>query len=192
MADTASHPVLYLLGSAAPPVLGVGPVIGRARAAGWDVVLGLTPTAASWLGGEVARLEALTGHLVKSRYRRPGEPDVLPPADAVLFAPATFNSVNCLALGLTSSWVAGYTAEAVGKGLPVCVVPCVNPALAGHPQYGRSVAALRGAGVDVLLDADRPGVDDRGDEGPPDFPWDAALARLGRASALRAAGPDLG
>jgi hypothetical protein len=178
MARMASHPVLYLLGSAAPPVLDAGRVVERAQAAGWEVVLGLTPTAALWLREDLARLEALTGHLVKSRYRRPGEPDVLPPADAVLFAPATFNSVNCLALGLTSAWVVGYTAEALGAGVPVAVMPCVNTALAAHPQFGRSVRTLRSAGADVLLGEGfhTPGAPGTAD--PAGYPWQSALARL--------------
>ncbi|MEU3493955.1 hypothetical protein ABZ747_10775 [Kitasatospora cineracea] len=73
------------------------------------------------------------GYPVKSAHRWPGQLDMLPRADAVLFAPATFNPVNSLALGLTSSWVVGYAVEAVGKGAPVLVMPCVNTALTAHP-----------------------------------------------------------
>lgn len=57
---------LYLFGSAAPPVFDVADVVERAQAAGWDVCLGLTPTAASWLGGSLDGLAALTGHPVRS------------------------------------------------------------------------------------------------------------------------------
>ncbi|MGW4646842.1 flavoprotein [Kitasatospora sp. NPDC004289] len=158
--------VLYLFGTAAFPVLGVRTVIEQAQARGWDVCLGLTPTAADWLRPEIPALTELTGHLVKSRYRRPGEPDLLPPPDAILFGPASFNSLNSLALGLTSSWVVGYTAEALGKGVPVTVLPCVNDALAAHPQYPRSLATLRTAGARILTSGD-------------DLPWSEALDAVG-------------
>ncbi|MBV7648504.1 hypothetical protein STALF3_08850 [Streptomyces albidoflavus] len=36
--------ILYLFGSAAPPVLGIGAVIEDAQRSGFDVCLGLTPT----------------------------------------------------------------------------------------------------------------------------------------------------
>jgi hypothetical protein len=170
--------VLYLLGCAAPPVLDARRVIREAQGRGWDVVLGLTPTAADWLDGEAAELEKLTGHPVKSRYRRPGQPDVLPPADAVLLAPATLNSVNSLALGITTSWVIGYAAEAIGKGIPVLVMPCTNTALTAHPQFGRSVETLRGAGVRVLLGDGGFVPNAPGEGNPAVYPWSAALDAL--------------
>ena len=170
--------VLYLLGCAAPPVLDARRVIRQAQGRGWDVVLGLTPTAAEWLGEESAELEELTGHPVKSRYRRPGQPDVLPPADAVLLAPATLNSVNCLALGITTSWVIGYAVEAMGKGIPLLVMPCTNTALSAHPQFGRSISTLRGAGVRVLLGDGGYVPNAPGEGNPATYPWAAALDAL--------------
>ncbi|GJF32869.1 hypothetical protein KNE206_55690 [Kitasatospora sp. NE20-6] len=168
-------PVLYLLGSAAPPVLDAAKAVRLGRSLGWDVVLGLTPTAADWLRDDLAGLEELTGHPVKSRYRRPGDPDVLPPADAVLFAPATLNSVNSLALGITTSWVIGYAAEAIGKGVPLSVMPCTSTALTAHPQFDRSVETLRGAGVRVLLGEGFHVPDEPGRGNPAVYPWAAAL-----------------
>ena len=85
---------LYLFGSAAPPVFDVAKVIADAQERGFDVCLGLTPTAARWLGDQLAALAELTGHPVRSEYKLPGEPDVWPKADAVVFAPAPFNSIN--------------------------------------------------------------------------------------------------
>jgi hypothetical protein len=35
----------------------------------------------------------MTGHPVRTSYKLPDEPDVLPPPDAILVAPATFNTV---------------------------------------------------------------------------------------------------
>lgn len=107
---------LYLFGSAAPPVFDVARVIEEAQSRGWDVCLGLTPTAADWLAEGLDGLAALTGHPVRSRYKRPGEADVWPTADAILVAPATFNTINGWALGLTDRFVVGVVAEGIGKG----------------------------------------------------------------------------
>ncbi|MFF7631634.1 flavoprotein [Kitasatospora sp. NPDC008050] len=170
--------VLYLLGSAAPPVLNLAPVIEQAQTDGWRVCLGLTPTAADWLTGELAELERLTGHPVRSRHRRPGEPDVWPPATAALLAPATFNTLNSWALGLTSSFIVGFAAEAIGKGIPLVTMPCVNSAFLAHPQFEHSVAVLRGAGVRVLLGPGGfvPNIPGQGN--PAAYPWGAALATV--------------
>ncbi|MGF0167733.1 flavoprotein, partial [Streptomyces koyangensis] len=94
-------PTLYLFSSAAPPVFDVARVIGEAQADGWDVCLGLTPTAARWLADSLDGLTALTGHPVRWDYRLPGQPDVWPKPDAVIVAPATFNTINQWALGIT-------------------------------------------------------------------------------------------
>ncbi|MEU7167250.1 hypothetical protein AB0A70_21835 [Streptomyces morookaense] len=53
--------VLYLLGSAAPPVLDVGDIIRTAQGEGWDVCLGLTPTAACWLEPVLSGVRVLYG-----------------------------------------------------------------------------------------------------------------------------------
>lgn len=151
-------------------------VVRQAQSRGWDVAVGLTPTARNWLEAQLPELEELTGHPVKTAYRRPGQPDVLPPADAMLFAPATFNSVNSLAMGITSSWVVGFTAEAPGKGIPTVVMPCVNSALVAHPQFERSVAVLREARMQVLYGEGGFVANAPGERLP--YPWQAALDAL--------------
>ncbi|WP_030673550.1 flavoprotein [Streptomyces sp. NRRL B-1347] len=173
-------PTLYLFGSAAPPLFDVAKVIEAAQADGWDVCLGLTPTAARWLHGSIDGLAVLTGHPVRSAYGLPGEPDVWPGADVVLFAPATFDSVNSWALGLTQDFVVGVAAEAIGRGVPTVTVPYWNTALARHRQLDRSVVELREQGVTVLYGEGGfvPGA-------AADYPWDAALA----AARQRLTGP---
>ncbi|MCX4735784.1 flavoprotein [Streptomyces sp. NBC_01363] len=170
---------LYLFGSAAPPVFEVAEVIEDAQARGWDVCLGLTPTAARWLGEQLPELERLTGHPVRSEYKLPGEPDVWPPADAILFAPATFNTVNTWALGLTSSFVVGVVAEGIGKRIPTVTMPCVNTAYVQHPAFDRSVETLRGAGVTVLYGPGGFVPNQPGERHPEGFPWHLALDAVG-------------
>ncbi|MFV2121686.1 iron chelate uptake ABC transporter family permease subunit, partial [Streptomyces sp. Act-28] len=98
---------LYLFCSAAPPVFDVARVIEDAQARGWDVCLGLTPSAARWLEPSLDGLAALTGHPVRSAYKRPGDPDVWPPADARLLAPAPVNTGSAGARGPTGGLVVG-------------------------------------------------------------------------------------
>lgn len=50
-----------------------------------------TPAGMGFL--DVTAVEQLTGHPVRSAYRSPEEPRrSLPPADAIIVAPATFNT----------------------------------------------------------------------------------------------------
>ena len=67
-----------------------------------------------------------------------------------LVAPATFNTVNKLALGIGDTLAHSLVAEAIGAGWPVVVVPGVNPGLANHPQFKQSLRTLRAWGVTVL------------------------------------------
>ncbi|MDH6221482.1 flavoprotein [Streptomyces pseudovenezuelae] len=177
---TTPSPVLYLFGSAAPPVVDVAAVIENAQGRGFDVCLGLTPTAARWLGDQLGDLEALTGHPVRSEYKSPGEPDVWPKADAIVVAPATFNTVNSWALGLTHDFVVGVVAEGLGKGIPIVTMPCVNAAYVQHRQFERSVAELRAMGVEVLYGEGGFVPNQPGQGKPKQYPWHLALVAAER------------
>jgi Flavoprotein len=96
------------------------------------------------------------------------EPDVLPPADAFVVAPATFSTINRWALGISDTLALGLLNEAVGLGRPMAAVPWPNAALARHPAFQRSVAALREWGIRVILDPAR--LPDAA-PGPAVFPW---------------------
>ncbi|MGK5498434.1 flavoprotein [Streptomyces sp. URMC 125] len=139
--------VMYLFACAAPPVVYVDRAVRDAQARGWEVCLGLTPTAREWLADRLEELEELTGHPVRSSYRAYGEPETWPRTDVVVVAPATLHTVNACALGITSTFVVGFTAEAMGKRIPLVMMPCLNSTYARHPQFGRSVEILRGAGA---------------------------------------------
>ncbi|MFE2355414.1 flavoprotein [Streptomyces parvulus] len=168
-------PVLYLFGSAAPPVADVAGVIADAQHRGFDVCLGLTPTAARWLAPQLTELERLTGHPVRSEYKMPGTPDVWPKADVIAFAPATFNTVNSWALGLTHDFVVGVVAEGIGKRIPTVTMPCVNAAYVQHRQFERSVSELRSMGVRVLYGEDGFQPNQPGQGHPSEYPWHLVL-----------------
>lgn len=172
---------LYLFGSAAPPVLHVTDPITAAQADGWDVCLGLTPTAADWLSDDLSALEQLTGHPVRSTYKRPGQPDVWPPADVILLAPATFNAINQWAAGIVDKFVIGVVAEAIGKNVRLLAMPCVNSAYVQHPAFERSVQTLRDAGVTVLYGSGGFIPNPPGQGRPGSYPWHLALQAVTRA-----------
>ena len=136
-----------------------------------------TPDGAKFL--DVAELKALTGHPVRVQFKNPDDPDVLPPADAMVIAPATFNTINKLAHGISDTLALGLLNEAVGLGLPITAVPWPNAALARHPAFRRSVAELLDWGLTVILDPAR--LPDAGDE--PAFSPGSCSARTWRTFA---------
>lgn len=141
-------PVLYLVACAAPPTLRLQHGIKLAQDHGWEVCLIVTPTARTWI--DVPALTNLTGHPVRSHYKLPGEADALPPADAMLAAPTTFNTVNKWAAGITDELALGLISEAIGKGIPLAAIPFLNSAQASHPVFQRNIASLRDWGVRVF------------------------------------------
>lgn len=178
--ETSSvKPVLYLVGCATPAVLEIADPIKQAQARGWDVCLILTPTAGLWLESELEGLTALTGHPVRMRYKLPGQPDVLPPPDAILVAPASFNTINQWAAGTADTLALGLITEGIGKRLPLVALPYLNSAQAAHSAFPRSVDQLRADGVRVLLgEADDHFPHVIGGPRKP-FPWTLALDALG-------------
>jgi hypothetical protein len=185
MASAGSRPVLYVIACGAPPAAQLPDFVGSAQAQGWDACVIVTPDGAKF--ADAGHLARLTGHPVRVQYKRPDEPDVLPPADAFVIAPATFNTVNKLAHGTSDTLALGLVNEAVGSGVPVIAVPWPNAHLARHPIFQRSVAALREWGIKVILNPAR--LPHAGDE-PAVFPWEELCADLAmlQTAADRSAG----
>lgn len=157
-------------------------MIDAAAQRGWDVCLILTPTAERWLNAEIPILAEVTGHPVRSTYKLPREPDVLPPPDAIVVAPATFNTINKWAAGISDTLALGLITEAIGKRLPLVALPYLNEWQASHPVFPKSVQFLQDAGVRVLIGED--GYMPHGPQGGKnrDFPWHKALDALPQPS----------
>ncbi|WP_236655467.1 flavoprotein [Streptacidiphilus carbonis] len=176
--------VLYLLACAAPPAQHLPTGITLAQQAGWDVCLILSPSAYSWqTQEELSDLEELTGHPVRYTYKRPGTEDVLPAPDAMLVAPATFNTLNKWAAGISDTLLLGLVTEAIGLQLPVVALPYLNAAQAAHGALDASVTFLRASGISVLLGAGGfvPHIPKHGDVDH--YPWAAAIDALPRRAA---------
>jgi phosphopantothenoylcysteine synthetase/decarboxylase len=152
---SASRGVLYVITCASASAPRIPRFVTQAQAARWDVCVILTPQATQFVDGAV--LAHLTGHPVRSGYKHPEEPDVLPRADAVIALPATFNTLNKWALGISDTLALGILCEYTGKGIPVIAVPGVTTAsgLDTYPAFLRSLRMLRRYGVCVLYEPER-------------------------------------
>ncbi|WP_432829697.1 flavoprotein [Dactylosporangium sp. CA-092794] len=174
-----SGSVLYAIVCGSPAAQGVGTLVSLAQERGWDVCVVATPDALKWL--HVPALARQTGHPVRHRYKHPGDPDVLPGADAMIVAPATVNTVNKWSAGIADTLALGLLVEGIGLDLPIVAVPYTNRAMAAHPAFAESIERLRSWGVTVLYGDDviqlhRPGVG----ENRTDFPWHLPLEALER------------
>jgi hypothetical protein len=143
---------LYVIACGGRPAADLAPFITARQADGWDVCVVATPSALKFMNAP--ELADLTGHPVRSEYKQPEEPDVLPPPDAIVVAPATFNTINKWAYGSSDTLALGLLNEAIGLGLPIVAVPTPSSALAKHPAFAESVGRLRSWGVRVLFDPD--------------------------------------
>jgi phosphopantothenoylcysteine synthetase/decarboxylase len=140
--------VLSIVVCAAGPAAQIGTLVRLALGRGWTVQVIATPSALGFF--DAGQIEAETGTPVRSQYSKPGAPRSRVP-DAIIVAPATFNTINQWALGISDTYALGVLAEQTGLGLPIVVLPFVNDALAGRPPFARSVRALRAEGVSILL-----------------------------------------
>ncbi len=100
----------------------------------------------------------------------------------VVVAPATYNTINKWAQGISDTYALGVLAEVTGLDIPVVVLPFVNSALAGRIPFRRSVDALRSERVRVLLG---PGGFDphpprTGESLPDSYPWHLTLDEVER------------
>ncbi|XVQ11201.1 flavoprotein [Spirillospora sp. CA-255316] len=181
MTETNPRRILNIVVCAAGPAADVDKLITLAQQRDWDVQIIATPAALDFI--DAPALEAQTGRPVRSQYRKPGEPRA-PLADAIIVAPATYNTINKWAHGISDTYALGVLAEAPGLGTPIVVLPFVNSALASRHAFKHSVSTLRSEGVRILLG---PGEFDphpprSGGNGHDKFPWQLALHEVDLAN----------
>ncbi|MGN9778694.1 flavoprotein [Micromonospora sp. H33] len=168
---------LQIVVCAAGPASDVTQLINTATQQSWTTAVAATPSSLDFIDAEA--IERLTGHPVRSTYRSsPGTRRSLPTANALIIAPATYNSLNKIAFGIADNYAMTTVAELIGRQVPTVVVPFVNAALATRAPFQRAVANLRDERVRVIL-----GTDDGWEPHPPGsgnsrqraFPWAAAF-----------------
>ncbi|MCZ4604931.1 flavoprotein [Streptomyces sp. Lzd4kr] len=178
MTEQARKPFLYVVVCAAGIAAGVSKLISVAQERDWETGVIATPVAMNGFFDTTA-VEALTGRPIRSAWRTPAEPRPFPPPDAVVVAPATFNTINKWAAGISDTLALGTLCEAYGLGVPIAVLPCVADALAAHPAYGDSLIRLRGMGVRF---GERYTGEPGEGGGRPEFGWERALDLLERGA----------
>jgi len=150
MGKPASRGMLYIVVCAAPPAAEVQDLVKLAQAAGWEVAVTATPDALAFIDAPL--LAAITGFPVRYRWREPDEPESVPEANAIVVAPATFNTINKWVAGITDTVAVGTLCEYLGLDAPIVAAPNVNPPLGRHPTFRANLRRLREWGVRVLFD----------------------------------------
>ena len=128
----------------------VEPGVQAAQQAGWDVCVITTPHGRNFLN--LPSLARLTGHPVRSEYKMPDTPDLLPRADALLVYPASFRTINTWATGDSATLAVGLLCEYLGLGAPIVAVPYTGNGLDRHPAFLHHIQQLREWGVHVIYD----------------------------------------
>jgi phosphopantothenoylcysteine synthetase/decarboxylase len=137
-----------------------------------------TPAALVFI--DAAALERHSGSPVRSDFADPRQPRTRSRDDAIIVAPATFNTINKLAVGVNDTYALTVVAEGIGRQSPVVVLPFVNTALAARRPFTSAVESLRGEGVHVILGPSQwmPHPPGTGDQRIKDYPWQATLDAL--------------
>lgn len=110
MSEIQPKPMLYLIVCAAPPAQRIDELVELLQQAAWNVCVIPTPRVVSWLDRHA--LAQQTGYPVRHDYKQPGDPDVLPRADAIAVVPATFNTINKWSAGISDTFALGILNEA--------------------------------------------------------------------------------
>lgn len=171
--------VLYVIACGGRPAGDLPDFVTWAHTQGWDVCVITTPAGTKFV--DAAQLARMTGHPVRNDYKQPDDPDVLPfPPDAFVVAPATFNTINKWANGISDTLALGLLNEALAAGQPIIAVPNPNQTLARHPAFLRNLAFLRDNGVTVIFDPARYPLPEPnlGEASRDLFPWQAVRDAL--------------
>ena len=113
--------VLYVIVCGAGPAPDVGRLVSMAQERGWDVQVIATPAGIEFI--DIAALETQTGRPVRSQYRKPGGIRS-PRADAIIVAPATYNTINqCRLVKLLDVSAGSWVAIRGRRFYPFCVSP---------------------------------------------------------------------
>jgi flavoprotein len=139
---------LTIVACGAGPATEISTCVKLAQDRGWTVQVIATPAALEFFDEQA--IADQTGRPVRSQYAKPGAPRSLIP-DAILVAPASYNTICKWAQGISDTYALGVLAETAGLGVPTVVLPFVNTALASRIPFRRSVDSLRAEGVRILL-----------------------------------------
>lgn len=182
--------VLYVVVTAAGAVRQVPTqLLPAAIERGWDVHVLATDQAVRSFPETTQQIAEAAGRPVRTDFHTTVGYS-LPDPDAVIVAPATYNTITKWALGIADTYVLTRLAEQTGRGVPITAVPYVNGRFAGHPTYQGSLAALKEWGVNVVIGPGEP--HEAGGDVADDFPWEDVLDTVTPMTHPRGAGPSHG
>ncbi|GIF01121.1 flavoprotein [Paractinoplanes rishiriensis] len=171
--------VLCIVVCGAGPADRVGRLVEDARRERWTVRIVATPTATGFIDAQALAVQC--GAAVRSDYRASAETGPrASAADAMIVAPATYNSINKLATGINDTYALNVVSEAIGRRRPVAIMPFVNAALAARTPFTEAVRSLRSEGVHIVYgpgqwEPHQPG---EGGSRLDGFPWSLALSAV--------------
>ena len=71
-------------------------------------------------------------------------------ADLLLIAPCTANTIGKIASGIDDTPVTTFATTALGRGMPVVVVPAMHESMYRHPGVAENLRRLRSWGTDIV------------------------------------------
>jgi len=71
-------------------------------------------------------------------------------ADLLLIAPCTANTIGKIASGIDDTPVTTFATTALGRGMPVVVVPAMHESMYRHPGVAENLRRLRSWGIDIV------------------------------------------
>ncbi|WP_390624231.1 flavoprotein [Fodinicola feengrottensis] len=105
-----------------------------------------------------------------------------PAPDAIIVAPASYNTINKLAHGTADTYALDLLSENLGRGTLIVILPFVNSALAARRPFRRALQELRAEGVRILFGPGdwEPHSPGSGSARFDSFPWSLALREVQR------------
>jgi phosphopantothenoylcysteine synthetase/decarboxylase len=181
-------PNCLLVVTGAPLALRCADIIAALKQAGWSVQVVTTSAAAAWV--DDATIATVSGVPPASEHRDPSEAKRSEAPDAVVVAPATFNTIGKAALGIADTYAHSQLCEVIGSGLPIVMVPMINNKLWGHPALAGHLKTLLTSGVSLVdpqtgADSLTPITSGTGDQVVRAFDPDWIVARLEQLNPAR-------
>lgn len=172
---------LTVVVTGAGPSSDIGQLITIASSHGWTSSVLATPNARAFIDEPFIEQVASTPVRWDYNGRPNGSPRAVGRPDALLVAPATFNSVNKIAAGIADNYALTTIAEQIGQGTPTLIVPFVNTAFAARRPFRQSVEMLRAEGIGVYFGPEHgwePHPPGTGAAKQENFPWQQAFTLL--------------
>jgi phosphopantothenoylcysteine synthetase/decarboxylase len=143
-------PRCTLVLSGAPLAQRAVDLVAAIQQAGFDVDLVATENAlaSGWL--DLDEVAVKTGALLRQAAQPSATAPRVPLPDAVVVCPATFNTLNKVALGIADTRAHSFLAECFGARLPMVFVPMINERLWNHPTLASHLELLRRGGAEIL------------------------------------------